>query len=92
EENSDKQIAYITFERETAVRTALMLTKAVIGNCQITVKPADDASSSDECLDGGEGYDGQEGKSKVAILAEIIATGIQLQESILKKFYEYDGM
>ncbi|CAG8545634.1 6702_t:CDS:2, partial [Dentiscutata heterogama] len=42
EENSNKKIAYITFERETAAKTALMLTNAVIGNSQIIIKSAHD--------------------------------------------------
>ncbi|KAF0441701.1 RNA-binding protein vip1 [Gigaspora margarita] len=40
-EINNKQTAYITFERESAARTALMLTNAVIGDSQVTVKPSD---------------------------------------------------
>ncbi|CAG8553630.1 2416_t:CDS:2 [Cetraspora pellucida] len=78
------------FERETAARTALMLTNAFIGESQINVKPAG-APSSDECLDDGEGYDGQEGKPKLMIFAEILAAGYQLSETILNKGAKFDA-
>ncbi|CAG8629901.1 28508_t:CDS:2 [Gigaspora margarita] len=41
-ENENKQIAFITFKRETAAETALMLTNAIIADSQIIVKPLDD--------------------------------------------------
>ncbi|KAF0441121.1 RNA-binding protein vip1 [Gigaspora margarita] len=40
-EIDNKQTAYITFERESAARTALMLTHAVINDSEIIVKPSD---------------------------------------------------
>jgi len=88
EESQDKQIAYVTFERETAAKTALMLTNAVIGDSQITVKPADDCSSyhddSDDC-------DIQASKPKAAIFAEILAAGYTLQDAIIEKGIEFDA-
>ncbi|CAG8801365.1 11335_t:CDS:2, partial [Dentiscutata erythropus] len=46
---------------------------------------------NEECLDGGEGHDGQEGKSKLRILAEILAAGYQLEETLLSKVAEVDA-
>ncbi|RIA85647.1 hypothetical protein C1645_781471 [Glomus cerebriforme] len=89
EENSDKQVAFITFERDTAAKTALMLTNAVIGDSQITVKSADDASSgSDDPFDGS---DEQSIKPKAAIFAEILAAGYTLQDAIIEKGIECDA-
>ncbi|CAB4375575.1 hypothetical protein RhiirA5_348269 [Rhizophagus irregularis] len=88
EESNDKQLAYVTFERDTAAKTALMLTNAVIGDSQITVRPADDDQSynddSDDC-------DIQASKPKAAIFAEILAAGYTLQDAILEKGIEFDS-
>lgn len=89
EESSDKQIAYVAFERDTAAKTALMLTNAVIGDSQITVKSADDASSG--CDDSTDDGLGQEDKPKAAIFAEILAAGYSLQDAILEKGIEFDS-
>jgi RNA recognition motif-containing protein len=89
EESSDKQIAYVTFERDTAAKTALMLTNAVIGDSQITVKSADDASGG--CDDSSDDSLGQEDKPKAAIFAEILAAGYSLQDAIIEKGIEFDA-
>ncbi|CAG8450424.1 4110_t:CDS:2 [Ambispora leptoticha] len=90
DETSDKQIAYITFERENAAKTALMLTAAVIGDSQITVRSADDPTTNgvDEVYDAEE--ISQEEKPKSAIFAEILAAGYQLSDHIIEKGLEYD--
>lgn len=90
EECSDKQIAYVVFERESAAKTALMLTNAVIGDSPIKVCPADDLhqNGSDESYDG-EGL-AQEDKPKGIIFAEILAAGYQLQDHIIQKGLAYD--
>jgi hypothetical protein len=90
DEKSDKQIAYVTFERDTAVKTALMLTNAVIGDSPITVKPADKSLDIDGGLSEQDGEIGQEEKPKSAIFAEILAAGFQLQDSIIHKGLEFD--
>ncbi|CAI2172891.1 8961_t:CDS:2 [Funneliformis geosporum] len=88
EESSDKQIAYVMFEKDTAAKTALMLTNAVICDSQITVKSADDASFGD---DPEETFpQGQEDKPKAMIFAEILAAGYTLQDAILEKGIEFD--
>jgi len=88
EESSDKQIAYVTFERDAAAKTALMLTNAVIGDSQITVKSADDASGG--CDDSSDEL-GQEDKPKAAIFAEILAAGYSLQDAIIEKGILFDA-
>uniref|UniRef100_A0A1D1YK92 Protein vip1 n=1 Tax=Anthurium amnicola TaxID=1678845 RepID=A0A1D1YK92_9ARAE len=88
EENDDKQYAYVIFERDTAAKTALMLTNAVIGDSQITVKSADDCQSSyDDSFDDG---DIQTYKPKAQIFAEILAAGYTLQDAIIEKGIEFD--
>src|SRR6185295_10572664 len=62
DEKSDKQMAYVTFERDTAVKTALMLTNAVIGDSPITVRPADKSLDIDGGLSEQDGEIGQEEK------------------------------
>jgi len=89
EESSDKQIAYVTFERDTAAKTALMLTNAVIGDSQITVKSADDATCGSD--DPSDDTLGQEDKPKAAIFAEILAAGYSLQDAIIEKGIEFDA-
>jgi len=85
EESSDKQIAYVTFERDTAAKTALMLTNAVIGDSQITVKSVDDGpGGSDD--DDNYGYD----DPKANKLVEILAVGYSLQDAIFEKGQEID--
>lgn len=89
EESSDKQIAYITFEKDTAAKTALMLTNAVICDSQITVKSADDASFGDD-IDDSSCTQGQEEKPKAIIFAEILAAGYILQDAIIERGIEFD--
>jgi RNA recognition motif-containing protein len=88
EESNDKQLAYVTFERDTAAKTALMLTNAVIGDSQITVRPADDGLS---CNDDPDDGDIQASKPKAAIFAEILAAGYTLQDTIIEKGIEFDA-
>lgn len=92
DESSDKQIAYVTFERDTAAKTALMLTNAVIGDSQITVKSADDKNSLEGCDETSDGtMIRQEDKPKGAIFAEILASGYSLQDAIIEKGVEFDA-
>jgi len=88
--SSDQQTAYITFERDTAAKTALMLTNAVIGESQIKVSLADDGSSSDEAPEH-DGYLSQEDKPKAAIFAEILSAGYQLHDHILERGVAFDA-
>ncbi|RIB11307.1 hypothetical protein C2G38_118890 [Gigaspora rosea] len=90
DESSDKQIAYITFERDTAAKTALMLTNAVIGDSQITVKCEDDDAPHEEYTQDGDGIS-QEDKPKAAIIAEIMAAGYQISDTIIQTGIDYDA-
>ncbi|CAJ0751687.1 23603_t:CDS:2, partial [Entrophospora sp. SA101] len=86
----DKQIAYVTFERDAAVKTALMLTNAVIGDSPITVRPADGSLNPDDGNNDQLSCIEQEEKPKKVIFAEILAAGFQLQDSIIQKGLEFD--
>ncbi|CAJ0756608.1 5691_t:CDS:2 [Entrophospora sp. SA101] len=90
DEKSDKQIAYVTFERDAAVKTALMLTNAVIGDSPITVRPADGSLNPDDGNNDQLSCIEQEEKPKKVIFAEILAAGFQLQDSIIQKGLEFD--
>ncbi|CAG8435483.1 5747_t:CDS:2 [Diversispora eburnea] len=79
DENSDKQTAYITFEKESGAKTALMLSNAVLGDSQIIVKSADDTSD-----DSYSDEDSTSSRSKADLLAEILAAGYQLQDTIFE--------
>ena len=62
-----------------------MLTNAVIGDSQITVKSVDDGPGSD---DSDDGYGLED--SKAAKIAEILAAGYSLQDAIIEKGIEFD--
>lgn len=64
-----------------------MLTNAVIGSSQITVKNVDSGSQSDE----SDECDIQASKPKAAIFAEILAAGYTLQDAIIEKGLEFDN-
>lgn len=88
--SDDHQTAYIVFERDTAAKTALMLTNAVIGDSQIKVSLADDGSFSDESPEQ-DGYISQEDKPKAAIFAEILSAGYQLHDHIIERGLAFDA-
>ncbi|CAG8464447.1 34887_t:CDS:2 [Racocetra persica] len=99
EESSNKQIAHITFERETAAKTAKMLTNAVIGDSQITVEGTDDDSHEEEEFPEGDGItqedkvrcDKKNVQPKARVLAEIIAAGYKLQDAIIEQGLAFDA-
>ncbi|CAG8535395.1 2813_t:CDS:2 [Cetraspora pellucida] len=77
-------------KQETAAKTALMLTNAVIGDSQITVKCSGEGPSEEEESPEGDGIS-QEDKPKAVIFAEILAAGYQLQDTIIEKGIEFDA-
>jgi len=85
QQEGDRQVALVLFERESAAKTACMLTNAMIVDSQISVKPYFEES--------GEGHDqtAQENKPKATIFAEILAAGYQLQDQIIEKGLEIDA-
>ncbi|KAG0277449.1 hypothetical protein BGZ95_005932 [Linnemannia exigua] len=85
QKEGDRQVALVLFERESAAKTACMLTNAMIVNSQISVKPYfEEASDSND-------HTAQENKPKVTVLAEILAAGYTLQDQIIEKGLEIDA-
>jgi hypothetical protein len=88
--------ALIYFEKESAAKTATMLTNAVICDKQIIVKyyfeheytgePAETVESTDD----GAPVE-QEEKAKSSIVAELLASGFALSETIIKRAKEFDA-
>jgi len=85
QKEGDRQVALVLFERESAAKTACMLTNAMIVNSQISVKPY-----FEETSDSGD-HTSQENKPKVTVLAEILAAGYTLQDQIIEKGLEIDA-
>ncbi|KAG0316824.1 hypothetical protein BG000_004706, partial [Podila horticola] len=85
QKEGDRQVALVLFERESAAKTACMLTNAMIVDSQISVKPyfEDSADSSENVA--------QENKPKVTVLAEILAAGYGIQDQIIEKGLEIDA-
>ncbi|RHZ76049.1 hypothetical protein Glove_208g30 [Diversispora epigaea] len=88
DESSDKQTAYITFEKDSGSKTALMLSNAVIGDSQIVVKSADDTSATDDSY-SDDGYSPNSGRTRTDLIAEILAAGYQLQDTIFETGSKY---
>jgi DNA gyrase/topoisomerase IV subunit B len=85
QKEGDRQVALVLFERESAAKTACMLTNAMIVNSQISVKPY-----FEETVDAND-HTAQENKPKVTVLAEILAAGYTLQDQIIEKGLEIDA-
>ncbi|KAG0296825.1 hypothetical protein BGZ96_008429 [Linnemannia gamsii] len=85
QKEGDRQVALVLFERESAAKTACMLTNAMIVNSQISVKPY-----FEENTDSND-HNAQENKPKVTVLAEILAAGYTLQDQIIEKGLEIDA-
>lgn len=83
QKEGDRQVALVLFERESAAKTACMLTNAMIVDSQISVKPY-----FEELADNDQA---QENKPKATVLAEILAAGYQLQDQIIEKGLEIDA-
>ncbi|KAG0211326.1 hypothetical protein BGX28_008149 [Mortierella sp. GBA30] len=85
QKEGDRQVALVLFERESAAKTACMLTNAMIVDSTITVKPYFEESAE------SEDHAAQENKPKVTILAEILAAGYTLTDQIIEKGLEVDN-
>ncbi|KAF9212932.1 hypothetical protein BGZ59_006132 [Podila verticillata] len=84
-EGDDRQVALVLFERESAAKTACMLTNAMIVDSQISVRHYfEDSEASGENIP-------QENKPKVTVLAEILSAGYSLQDQIIEKGLEIDA-
>ncbi|KAF9338352.1 hypothetical protein BGZ91_008911 [Linnemannia elongata] len=84
QKEGDRQVALVLFERESAAKTACMLTNAMIVNSQISVKPYFEETTGDD-------HTAQENKPKVTVLAEILAAGYTLQDQIIEKGLDIDA-
>ncbi|KAI8077842.1 uncharacterized protein BX664DRAFT_287428 [Halteromyces radiatus] len=94
DEEGTGQRALIHFERESAARTAALLSHALIDESHISASPyfASSFSFDDKGSDdGSEASTSQESKPKSRIVAEILASGYILQDHIVTKGLEYDN-
>ncbi|KAI8092759.1 uncharacterized protein BX664DRAFT_328066 [Halteromyces radiatus] len=86
------QVALVNFERESAAKTASLLSTALIDNEHISVTPYFESAfpaETEKEVDAPEAS--QEAKPKARIAAEILANGYMLQDQIVSKGLEYDG-
>ncbi|KAI8967684.1 hypothetical protein BDF20DRAFT_898705 [Mycotypha africana] len=101
EDDEKHQIALIHFERESAAKTAALLSNALIDDSHIVAAPYFDVPGSSEKeassaaaaagTNGTEEHENQESKPKTKILAEILANGYLLQDQVVAKGVEYDN-
>ncbi|KAL0079760.1 hypothetical protein J3Q64DRAFT_1254468 [Phycomyces blakesleeanus] len=94
DDDEEHQVALINFERESAAKTASLLSNALIDDCHITAAAYFDSASSAEGAHSPEletSETTQESKPKSRIAAEILANGYLLQDHIVAKGLEYDG-
>ncbi|KAI7882597.1 hypothetical protein K492DRAFT_206052 [Lichtheimia hyalospora FSU 10163] len=95
DDDGEHQVALINFERESAAKTATLLSNALIDECHITATPYFDKHASTESetapADNGNAADQQETKPKSRVAAEILANGYVLQDQIVAKGLEYDN-
>ncbi|CAO3646868.1 unnamed protein product [Mucor fragilis] len=93
EEDEKHQVALIHFERESAAKTAALLSNALIDESHIVASPYFDIPSADNerSVDSPEQNETQEGKPKSRIAAEILANGYLLQDHVVAKGLEYDN-
>ncbi|KAI8881498.1 hypothetical protein K501DRAFT_222862 [Backusella circina FSU 941] len=88
------QVALINFDRESAAKTATLLSNALIDECHISATPYFDAlaiEEKEEQAAEGEATNNQESKPKTRIVAEMLANGYLIQDQIVAKGLEYDG-
>lgn len=83
----------INFERESAAKTATLLSNALIDDCHIQVAPyfSQTVPEKEETEEKQEEAKTQEGKPKSRIAAEILANGYLLQDQVVAKGLEYDN-
>ncbi|KAG1457074.1 hypothetical protein G6F56_006691 [Rhizopus delemar] len=95
EEDEKHQIALIHFERESAAKTAVLLSNALVDDSHITASPYFDIPSSENersvDANNAEQNEAQEAKPKSRIAAEILANGYMLQDHVVAKGVEYDN-
>lgn len=95
EEDEKHKVALIQFERESAAKTAALLSNALIDDSHIVATPYFDiptTESNEKSIDNaGDTPETQETKPKSRIAAEILANGYMLQDHVVAKGLEYDN-
>ncbi|KAG1136039.1 hypothetical protein G6F37_012328 [Rhizopus arrhizus] len=95
EDDEKHKIALVHFERESAAKTAALLSNALIDDSHIVASPYFDIPSTDSerSVDpnSSEHHETQETKPKSRIAAEILANGFMLQDHVVAKGLEYDN-
>ena len=91
--------ALIWFDKESAAKTATMLSNAVIADAQIQVHyyfdqfnpptDKDDASAAQDQSNAAQGS--QEAKPKTGIVTELVAAGFTLSDTILNRAKSFDA-
>ncbi|KAL9557654.1 hypothetical protein MBANPS3_001268 [Mucor bainieri] len=98
------QVALIHFERESAAKTATLLSNALIDDCHIVATPyfestaatasattAAPAAEDKDVAENDANTTAQEAKAKSRIVAEMLANGYILQDQVVAKGLEYDS-
>ncbi|KAI8079025.1 uncharacterized protein B0P05DRAFT_542096 [Gilbertella persicaria] len=93
EDDEKHKAALIHFERESAAKTAALLSNALLDDSHIVATPYFDVPSAEthERTVEGEQQETQETKPKSRIAAEILANGYMLQDHVVAKGLEYDN-
>ncbi|KAG2224340.1 hypothetical protein INT45_006740 [Circinella minor] len=86
----EEQQALIHFERESAAKTAALLSNALIDDNHIIATPYFESTASTNDEPETQPENAQETKPKARIAAEILANGYLLQDHIVAKGLEYD--
>jgi len=88
-QDGTNQKAKITFERQSAAKTALLLQDAQLGSSKIKV-------SADSSVEGADSHDNtatglsQEDKPRTAIIAEYLSHGYVLGDTAVQKSIDFD--
>ncbi|KAM3579475.1 Protein vip1, variant 2 [Umbelopsis sp. WA50703] len=88
DDDEKHQVALIHFERESAAKTAVLLSNALIDDSHIVVAPY--FISTENSSDKEDETTTQEDKPKTRIIAELLAHGYMLQDQVVAKGLEYD--
>jgi len=91
-EGSDPKSATIVFEKYTAAKTALLLDNTTLNGKSMSVKSVSDGGAADSRRKSSpvNGDLRQEDKPRTAILAEMLAHGYTLSDTVLHKGIEFD--
>ncbi|KAF7725383.1 hypothetical protein EC973_009651 [Apophysomyces ossiformis] len=93
DDDGKHQVALINFERESAAKTASLLSNALIDECHIVATPYFESAApagAEKSANNETNDSTQEAKPKSRIAAEILASGYVLQDQIVAKGLEYD--